>query len=66
MHRASLLRQRLLVLFLAALFALFSPLPGHLAAAPGVHGIPMLYLYLFGIWALIIGLATWLCSRGRA
>ena len=65
MPRATLLRQRLLVLFLAALFALFSPLPGYLGAAPDWRGIPALYLYLFGTWALIIGLAAWICSRGQ-
>lgn len=64
MPRATLLRQRLLVSFLAALFAFFSPLPGHFASAPDLLGIPALYLYLFGVWALAIALAAWLCSRG--
>jgi hypothetical protein len=65
MPRATLLRQRLLVLFLAALFAFFSPLPGHFALAPDMGGIPALYLYLFGVWVLVIALAAWLCSRGQ-
>lgn len=65
MSRATLLRQRLLVLFLAALFAFFTPLPGHFASAPDLRGIPALYLYLFGVWALVIALAAWLSSRGQ-
>ena len=65
MSRATLLRQRLLVLFLAALFAFFTPLPGHFASVPDLLGIPALYLYLFGVWALVIILAAWLSSRGQ-
>ncbi|HYN77424.1 MAG TPA: hypothetical protein VES73_06505 [Lamprocystis sp. (in: g-proteobacteria)] len=65
MSRATLLRQRLLALFLAALFAFFSPLAGRFAAVPDWFGIPALYVYLFGAWALVIAVAAWICSRGR-
>lgn len=65
MPRATLLRQRLLVLFLAALFVFLSPLPRNLGSALDWDGIPGLYLYLFGTWVLVIGLAAWLCSRGQ-
>jgi hypothetical protein len=65
MPRATLLRQRLLALFLAALFAFFSPLPGRFESLPDLHGIPALDLYLFGVWALVIAVAAWACSRGR-
>lgn len=65
MPRATLFRQRLLVLFLAALLALFSPLVARLEAAPGLLGIPALYLYLFGVWAVVIAIAAWVVSRGR-
>jgi len=65
MSRATLLRQRLLALFLAALFAFFSPLAARFGALPGWLGIPALYLYLFGAWALVIALAAWICTRGR-
>ena len=65
MPRATLLRQRLLVLFLAALFAFLAPLPGHFAVVQDVLGIPALYFYLFGVWMLVIALAAWLCSRGQ-
>jgi hypothetical protein len=65
MSRATLLRQRLLTLFLAALFGLFSPVAERFEAVPDLAGIPALYLYLFGIWALVIGVAAWVASRGR-
>lgn len=65
MPRANLLRQRLLVLFLVAMLALFSPVPGRFESAPDWHGVPALYLYLFGVWALIIAGAAWAISRGR-
>jgi len=55
----------LLALFLAALFAFFSPLPGRFESLPDLHGIPALDLYLFGVWALVIAAAAWTCSRGR-
>ncbi len=65
MPRAPLLRQRLLALFLAALFAFFSPLITRFASAPDWAGIPALYVYLFGVWALVIATAAWICTRGR-
>ncbi len=65
MPRATLLRQRLLALFLAALFAFFSPLPDPFASVPDLLGIDALYVYLFGAWALVIGLAAWACSQGQ-
>jgi len=65
MTRATLSRQRLLVVFLAALLALFSPVVRRFETVPGLFGVPALYLYLFGIWALVIAVAAWIVSRGR-
>lgn len=65
MPRANLLRQRLLALFLFALFAFFSPIATRFEGVPNALGIPALYLYLFGSWTLVIALAAWICSRGR-
>jgi hypothetical protein len=65
MPRAVLSRQRLLVLFLAALLALFSPLVVRFEVVSAVGGIPALYLYLFGVWAAVIAVAAWVVSRGR-
>lgn len=67
MPRATLLRQRLLTLFLFALLALFSPLVIQSDSTRSWLGIPGLYryLYLFGVWALVIALAARILSRGR-
>jgi hypothetical protein len=65
MPRANLLRQRLLVLFLLALFAFYSPLPGRFASSPSLGSLPSLYVYLFGVWALVIAAAAWIASRGH-
>jgi hypothetical protein len=54
-----------MVLFLAAAFALFSPPVVRFEAVPDLFGVPALYLYLFGVWGLVIGLAAWIVSRGR-
>lgn len=65
MPRANLLRQRLLTLFLLALLALFSPLVVQFESVPAWLGVPALYLYLFGVWAVVIAAAAWIVSRGR-
>ena len=65
MPRATLLRQRLLTLFLLALLAFFSPLVAQFESVRAWLGIPALYLYLFGVWAAVIAAAAWLVSRGR-
>jgi len=65
MPRATLSRQRLLILFLAALLALFSPVVVRFGTVPDQFGIPALYLYLFGVWSLVIAIAAWIISRGR-
>ncbi|MBK1717146.1 hypothetical protein [Thiocystis violacea] len=65
MPRATLLRQRLLTLFLAAMLLLFSPLVLQFEALERWRGIPALLLYLYGVWATVIGLAAWVATRGR-
>ncbi|EXJ14918.1 hypothetical protein [Imhoffiella purpurea] len=64
MPRASLLRQRLLALFLAGVLALFSPLVSQFETPERLLGIPSLFIYLFAVWAAIIGAAAWILSRG--
>lgn len=65
MPRSTLLRQRLLTLFLLALLALYSPLVARFETVSAWLGIPALYLYLFGVWAAVIAAAAWILSRGR-
>ncbi|NEX21515.1 hypothetical protein G3480_14555 [Thiorhodococcus mannitoliphagus] len=64
MPRSTLLRQRMLTLFLAAMMLLFSPLVLQFEAFGRWLGIPILLLYIFAVWAAVIALAAWLLSRG--
>jgi hypothetical protein len=58
-----LTRERLLSLFCFGLLLFNYPL----LAIPNldimIHGIPLLYAYLFGAWAGVIALAAWLVER---
>lgn len=65
MLRATLLRQRLLVLFLGGLLLWFSPLVLQFEAVGRWQGMPVLLIYLFMTWAAIIFLAAWILRRGR-
>ncbi len=51
MPNPTLRRQRLAALFLLGLLLWFSPLVLRFEQAGAVFGIPLLYLYLFGVWA---------------
>ncbi len=66
MSNPSQLRQRLAVLFLLGLLLWFSPLLLRLEGAGRLFGIPLLYLYLFGGWALLVAAAAWLICRDDA
>ena len=56
MTRPSVKGQRLVALFLLGLLLLNYPLL-NLFAGPGVlFGIPVLYVYVFAVWALLIAL----------
>lgn len=62
MKRANPLRQRLAALGLLGLPLLMFPL---VALPEGeLGGIPRLFLYLFGVWAVLIALAAWVAERG--
>jgi hypothetical protein len=65
MSEPTLVRQRLAALFLAGLLLWFSPLVLQLERAGVWNGLPLLYIYLFAVWILLIGLAAWLVSRDR-
>ncbi|MBK1645052.1 hypothetical protein CKO25_10385 [Thiocapsa imhoffii] len=65
MPRATLLRQRLFLLFLVGILLLFSPLVLQFEQLGRWSGIPVLVLYLFATWALLIALAAWIVSRSR-
>ena len=60
MRRFLLARRRLAALFLVGVLLLFSPLAALVDRQGDRLGIPAPFLYLFGAWTLLIGLAAWI------
>ena len=56
MIRPSIKGQRLVALFLLGLLLFNYPLLDLFAGRGQVLGIPLLYLYVFGVWALLLAL----------
>ncbi len=65
MPNPTLRRQRLAALFLLGLLLWFSPLLLRFEQTGAVFGIPVLYLYLFGSWAVLVGVAALILTRGH-
>jgi len=62
MLRRTARRDRVLALFGAGVL-LFNPPIINLFSGY-VFGVPALYLYFFGVWALVIGAVALICERG--
>ncbi len=60
MRRSTLTRQRLTVVFLIGVLLLFSPLIQLFDRPVTWQGIPLLYLYLFVVWAGLISAMAWI------
>ena len=56
MIRLSIKGQRLVALFLLGFLLFNYPLLNLFAGAARVFGVPLLYVYVFAVWALLIGL----------
>ncbi len=64
-ERAGRRGERLVVLALVGVLTLNYPLLALFNDARLVFGIPMLYLYLFLVWGVLIGLGAWVLeARG--
>jgi uncharacterized membrane-anchored protein len=64
MFKRSLRDSRLAALFILGCVALLYPLVSLFSRDAAVLGVPVLYIYLFGIWAALIVLAR-LAAAGR-
>ena len=65
MHRSTLTRQRLVLVFLAGVLLFFSPILSLFDRQVAWLGVPVLYLYLFGAWAFLIAAVTaWIAGSG--
>jgi hypothetical protein len=56
--------QRLIALFLFGALLLNYPLFSLFAGPAVVFGVPLLYLYVFFVWALLIALVALVVERG--
>jgi hypothetical protein len=65
MPNAPLLRQRLAALFLVGVLLWFSPWLGRLEQAGSWLGVPLIYIYLYGVWALLILVAAVVVGHRR-
>lgn len=56
---------RLVALFVLGCLVLTYPLLALFNRSGMVLGVPLLYVYLFGVWAALIALAAWTVRAGR-
>jgi hypothetical protein len=63
MLRSSLKGQRLAALFLLGCLLLNYPLVSLFAGTAHVLGVPLLYIYVFAVWVLLIGLMALVVER---
>jgi hypothetical protein len=56
--------QRLVALFLLGALLFGYPLLALFDVVGSVWGMPLLYVYLFGAWAVLIVLMAWVVERG--
>ena len=54
---------RLLALFVFGCVLLNAPVLGIFDQPVAAFGVPLLYLYVFGVWAALIALAAWIIER---
>ncbi len=65
MKRSGITGQRLAAIFLMGCILLNYPILSLFTRPGGIAGIPLLYVYLFGAWALLIGLMALVIERPR-
>ena len=63
MHRSDITGQRLVAIVLLGCVLFNYPVLSLFSKPGALFGIPLLYLYLFAVWALLIGLSAWVIER---
>lgn len=63
MHRSDITGQRLVAIVLLGCVLFNYPVLSLFSKPAALFGIPLLYLYLFAMWALLIGLMAYLIER---
>jgi predicted permease len=65
MFRSAVKGQRLVVVFLLGVVLFNYPLLALFNRTADIAGVPVIYVYIFGAWALLIGLAALVIERSR-
>ena len=65
MFRSAIKGQRLVGVFLLGVVLFNYPLLALFNRVVDVAGVPVLYVYIFGAWGLLIGLAALVIERSR-
>lgn len=63
MHRSDITGQRLVAIVLLGCVLFNYPVLSLFSKPAALFGIPLLYLYLFAMWALLIGLMAYVIER---
>lgn len=63
MIKATLTGQRLVAVFLLGCVLVNYPVLSVFSPGGTWGGIPVLYLYVFGVWAAVIALMAWIIER---
>jgi hypothetical protein len=63
LRRMALIKQRLVAVFLGGLVLLHSPVISIFNQTSQWCGIPVLYLYLFTVWAVLIAAMAWISEK---
>jgi hypothetical protein len=64
MMRKGLSGQRLVAVFLAGALLFNYPVLSLFDRPELAFGFPLLYVYVFAVWAVLIGLIAWIAERG--
>ena len=60
MIRLALKKQRLVAVFLCGVLLLYSPVISLFDQARLLFGVPVLYLYVFAVWVVLIAVMAWI------
>jgi len=62
-RQSALMKQRLVAVFLCGVFLLYSPVISLFEQARLWFGVPVLYLYLFTVWGVLVAVMAWITER---
>lgn len=65
MHRSDITGQRLVAIVLLGCVLFNYPVLSLFSKPGALFGIPLLYLYIFVVWAVLIGLIAWVIERSE-